>query len=293
MADLREECESCHDRRGRVIRRSSWPVIVVACLLAVALAFHRLWTNPLPESRDALLSELDHDRVVASRNPTSFRAQHRLADVLVRLGQAPDAETPARRAVALAPNDASAHATLGVVLAAENEGEQALGELGFAVSHGDHDRLTYRMLAWAYASTHQDSAANRAYLDALSRYSSDRAMLDGYARFLIRSHRPGAIEFAKRGVSVAPRSADAHATLAMAYFHEVDVQRARDEMRAATQLDSTSWRYWGDFGIYSWASGDTVGAWTALSRARAIDSTRVDLEPGWHSVWKAVSAAHR
>jgi Tfp pilus assembly protein PilF len=268
-------------------------VIVVACLVAAAVALHRLWTNPLPQSRAALLNELRHDWIVASRNPTSFRAQHRLADVLVRVGQAHDAETPARRAVALEPNDASAHATLGLALAAENDTAQALGELSFALSHGDHDRLTYLMLAWEYASTHQDSAANRTYLDALSRYSSDRAILDGYARFLMRSHRSGALEFAKRGVAMAPRSADAHATLAMAYFHEVDVQHARDEMRAATQLDSTSWRYWGDLGAYSWAGGDTAAAWTALSRARAIDSTRVDLVPGWHSLWSAVNAAHR
>jgi hypothetical protein len=43
------------------MRRSSWPVIVVACLVVVAVAVHRLWTNPLPESRDALLDELHHD----------------------------------------------------------------------------------------------------------------------------------------------------------------------------------------------------------------------------------------
>jgi Flp pilus assembly protein TadD len=275
------------------MRKSVWPVIVIGSVVAVAIAAHRIWTNPLPESRDALLDELRHDRLVASRNPTSFRALHRLADVLVRLGQAQDAETPARRAVALAPNDASAHATLGLVLAAENEAEPAQTELDFALRHGDHDRLTYLMLGWAYGAVHQDSAANRTYLDALSRYPTDWALLDGYARFLIRSNRAGATDFAKRSVAVAPRSADAHATLGMAYFHEVDVKDARDEMRTATRLDSTSWRYWGDLGVYSWAAGDTIGAWAAFARARDIDSTHADLVPGWHSLWNAVRAAHR
>jgi Tfp pilus assembly protein PilF len=278
------------------MRLSTWWVVVLACFvgaMVVRVTVPRIWTTPLPTKSDSLRGELPGDSLDAVHHPTSFRPQQRLADVLLRLGRAVDAEVPARRAVALAPRQASAHATLGEVLASELKFAPAIDELTDAMRRGAHDRMTYGALAWSYVMTRQDSAASRTYTEALSRGYDDPTLLSGYAMFLISKGRPNAMAYAEHVVALAPNWAPAHAILSKAFAARSDAHHAREHMQRATELYPGFWGYWADLGDYAFLDGDTAAAWSAFSRARALDSARFDAMPSWHAMWTTANAAHR
>ena len=276
------------------MRQWPWLILVTSCVVGALLLpiVHRIWTRPLPTTLDLLRAELPADSLDALRHPTSFRTHQRVADVLMRLGHAGEAEGPARRAVALAPRQASAHATLGAVLAAEARFAPAIDELTLAMRGGAHDRMTYLGLGWAYDNQRRDSAAGRTYREALDRGYTDPVMMNAYAAYLIRASQPHAMDYAERVVAIAPGWAPGHATLSKAYASRNDAHHAREHMQRAAELYPSYMGYWADLGDYAFLDGDTAAAWTAFSHARALDSVRFDAMSVLHAMWMTADAAH-
>lgn len=275
--------------------RSPWWSLLIICVIAasvVRIVVDRIWLPPLPTTADALRAELSQDSLDVSQHPTSFRPQARLAFVLLRLGQVAEAEAPARRAVALAPRQALAHSTLGAVLITENQAKPALDELMIAFQRGARDRMTYVMLAGAEDMNRQDSAASRTFAEAASRWPSDPFVVSAYTWFLIRKSRPNALDYAGRLQKLAPGWAGSYAMLSKAYAARSDAHHARQYMLRATELAPGYMVYWADLGDYSLLDGDTAAAWTALSKARAIDSTHFDAMSVYRHMWATVNAAH-
>jgi Flp pilus assembly protein TadD len=277
------------------MRAFHWWSVAGACVLAAIVGrtiVRNIWTDPMPTTVEALTAELPRDSLDVARHPASFRAHQRLADVLLLLGRAREAEAPARRAVELAPGQASAHGALGAVLATEGQWAPGIAELVRARDDGAHDRMTLLALAWAYDQSRQNGAAGRAYADALDRYPTDPALTLNYALFAIRTSRPDAMDYAKRIVALAPAWAPAHATLATAYAGRNDAHHAREHMQRATELMPNSWWYWANLGSYAFLDGDTTAAWAAFSRARGLDSAHVDAIRSWRTMWATANAAH-
>jgi Flp pilus assembly protein TadD len=277
------------------MRAFPWWSVAGACVLAAIVEraiVRNIWADPIPTTVEALTAELPRDSLDVAHHPTSFRAHRRLADVLLHLGHPREAEASARRAVQLAPRQASAHATLGAVLITEGQWAPGLAELIIARDGGARDRMTLTWLAWAYDMARQNDAAARAYAYALDRYPADPVLVNAYTLFAIRTGRPQALDYAQRVVALAPSWAPAHATLAMAYAGRNDAHHAREHMQRATELVPSLWWYWANLGSYAFLDGDTTAAWAAFSRARGLDSAHVDATPSWRAMWATANAAH-
>jgi Flp pilus assembly protein TadD len=203
-----------------------------------------------------------------------------------------EAEIPARRAVALAPRQGQAHATLGAILVAEQRLAPGVDELTFATHHGVDDPMTYIALAFAQEMTRQDTAAAHTYMELRNRWPADPYVLTALTQYLTRKSSPDALFYAQRVVGIYPNWAVAHVLLAKAYAGRSDAHHAREHMRRATELFPGFMGYWADLGDYALIDGDTAAAWTAFSHARALDSVHFDAMSVYRDMWATVKAAH-
>jgi tetratricopeptide (TPR) repeat protein len=186
-------------------------------------------------------------------------------------GRLGDAETALRRAIANPPERAEEHRDLGVVLTALGRDEDARAEYQAAIALDDRDPASwinlgnlerraghtdraledYRAAEAADSSSALALQGQIAVLDSLGRYpeagaavrrwlrvrpDDHRARLDAVRIFRAAGLPDEALEVAREGVALYPRSGDAHVVLSSILDVQGDLRGALRELRTAARL---------------------------------------------------------
>lgn len=194
--------------------------------------------NRLGEALDrigALDAAIEAFRQAVSARPGFRKAANNLILTLVKAGRGPEAVERARALVAASPSDPEGYFTLGL---AQSEQDVA-GAL----------------------------ASFRRVLDLAPRHALARYNL---ALVLKRGDRlPEAIDELRRAIEIEPR-AEAQYTLGVIYWHQGDLDRATDALRAAVAAEPTHADAHHALGAVLKARGDWAGAAASLRRALAL-----------------------
>ncbi len=185
----------------------------------------------------------------------------------------PEAGDAARRALALDPDLAEAHAALGMLLYRNREGSDALRELQLAVDLRASYADAYSWLRWVHSLVgHPNEALEMAKrgveLDPLSPEN-----LDGLAMaYLIHGDAERAVEEARRSREIQPDFATTPFYEAVALYHLGRMAEAK----AILQDLVVPWAGSGPFATLALAhlaTGDTARAREMLGRLREVDES--------------------
>ena len=174
---------------------------------------------------------------VALLQPGSPQTHNNLANTLRRLQRFDLAELQYRQALALDPNYAEAHSNLAFLLSSQGRHDEAATEAALAIDLNPRLIDAYLNLADVEVSRHRYDEALRA-LDMLRAFAPDHpAGLLARAKVLRQTERlDEALACARAAVAAAPRSAEAHNTLASVLQSLGHTGEALTEFETAAQL---------------------------------------------------------
>jgi tetratricopeptide (TPR) repeat protein len=123
-----------------------------------------------------------------AHNPNAYAAQHNLASEYAALGNLPLAEQHARKALELAPDDATIQTGMGRLLMLEGRYAEAVEHFQRAAQLRPALSDAYDFLGDAYMNLHRDADALDAYKQAADRAGINPRPYRAYAEALVRMH---------------------------------------------------------------------------------------------------------
>jgi tetratricopeptide (TPR) repeat protein len=170
--------------------------------------------------------------------PPNRADKHRdLAVVLTTRGNLKEARQEYGRAIALAPNDPTPWINLGNLERRANNPEKALANYREAEKRDSTFGLAFQGEIEALTDLRRDQEAGEVYRRWLRARPDDSGARLAAIRFYDRMGRKDvALEIARDGVRLKPKSAEAHLMLGMALESAGQTRAALDEMRRAEEL---------------------------------------------------------
>lgn len=250
--------------RRRATRMAALIVAGLAAVGAGALTMRRL---PVWESNVALLTDATRrdprdpatrvalaDQYIADGNytaalgaldraieadSTAIDAWHRRTLLLNRMGKLPEAESAARRAAALQPDQAIFWANLGDILTREGKTREANAANGHAVAMDPSNPDNWYNYGVSLAASDSLARAMEAYRHAISINPQHFQAVNNLGAALALSGRIAeARDVYQKAVDLQPNSVQARMNLALAYLRLGDVEGASREREAVQRLDT-------------------------------------------------------
>ena len=201
--------------------------------------------------------------------PQDADIQHRLGEALERIGALDAAIDAFRKALAARPAFRKAANSLILTLVKAGRGPEAVERARALVSASPDDPDVYFTLGLAQSEQDvQDAITSfRRALTLAPRHALARYNL---ALVLKRADRlPEAVDELRRAIEIEPR-AEAHYTLGVIYWHQGDLERAAEALRAATAAQPDYPEAHHTLGAVLTARGDWAGAARSLRQALAV-----------------------
>jgi tetratricopeptide (TPR) repeat protein len=202
--------------------------------------------------------------------PRDADVQNRLGEALERHGALDAAVEAYRRALAERPDFRKASNNLILVLVKAGKGTEAVerAEALVRASPSDSDRHFTLGLAQAEQNIDAAIASFRRTLELAPRHTLARYNL---ALVLRRADRlPEALDELARALAIEPRP-EVHYTLGVIYWHQGDMDRAVEALRACVALDPRNRDGFYTLGSVLKSRRDWAGAERALEKAIALD----------------------
>jgi tetratricopeptide (TPR) repeat protein len=200
------------------------------------------WNNLgilLQEAGKLQQSSVCLEKVVAL-DPDSAEAQNNLGNTLRLLGRMDHAQSCYRRALALNPSYAEAHSNLAFLLSTQGSYDEAAQYARTAIDLSPRFVDAYLNLTEVEMARQRYDAALRV-LDMLNAFAAQHpAVLTARAKALRQiAHTDEALPIAQQAVAMAPRSAEAHNTLALVLHDLGRTDEALCEYEKAAVLPGT------------------------------------------------------
>lgn len=186
----------------------------------------------------AALASLDQ---AAAADSTRADVYHKRTLVLNRMGKLPEAETAARRAVALNPGESIFWANLGDILTREGRTRDANAATGKAVQLDPRNADNWYNYAVSLAASDSLPQAIQAYRRAIAINPRHFQAVNNLGAVLAISGRiPEARDVYQKAVELEPNSVQAHMNLALAYLRLGDTASASRQREVVQRLDTTA-----------------------------------------------------
>lgn len=205
----------------------------------------------------------------AGLDPQDAEIQNRLGEALQRIGALDAALVAYRRALAARPAYRKAANNLILTLVAAGKGPEAVERARalVATAPDDPDALFTLGLAQSEQDLAEAMKTFRRVLEVSPRHVLARYNL---ALVLKRADRMvEAIDELRRAIEIEPR-AEVYYTLGVIYWHQGDLPKATEALKAAVALQADYPDALHTLGAVQRASGDPAGAATSLRRAIAV-----------------------
>ncbi len=245
---------------------------------------------------DLAHGRVDKARATLKRLGTGSRARTTgrwaYAELLLRVGDRPEAERVLREAVALDPLAVEPHCALGRLLLEGDDVEEALAELREAVRLDANHSDARRALGRTLRDTADPQGAITQWEAVLEQHPGDFAIL---AELVDLQLQQGEVERAvARAQAIArifPKSGEAQRALGWATLAGGDAERAWNQFVSATRVAPRDPLAWAARGEAELAIGAVKGAETSFNKARTLRASLVDAQLGLARVEVARSKA--
>jgi len=208
-------------------------------------------------------------RNAVSAAPTSAEAHHNLGLALKHQSMFPEAETCFRAAVQLAPGYIDAIANLGYTLVSQNKPVEAKAAFAHALTLSPTHALSLTHLA-RICVAEGDRAGAETLLQALDPNASEAALLHLATTYAYLADNRLAVSALRHMVSKFPKSAEAHAVLAIGLMNNFEIADAIASAETAISLNQECAGAWHALGLAHAYAGRVTEAKAALTKTLAL-----------------------